>query len=110
MTGTSLYHLSSLNLESELDLPEARPAAHAAAPHVTVRLGRVDPDGLSNGRRLGPFVWAAPGALWLRVPEVACFLITDGNKITIDPHPGVDEDSVRVFLLGSALGALLSQR
>jgi len=48
--------------------------------------------------------------LWLQVPEVARFLVTDGQEIVVDPCDGVDEDSVRVFLLGSALGSLLLQR
>ncbi len=109
-TTTALFHLYGLFLESEIDLPEARRAPEGAAPGASVRFGAVDPDGLPDGRQVGPFLWAAPGALWLRVPEVARFLVTDGNQIVVDPHPGVDEDTVRLFLLGSGIGALLHQR
>lgn len=111
MRKSALYELCGLTLESELELTEALPAPKTAGPaDAAIRYGTVSPDGLANGRRLGPFCWAAPSALWLRVPEVASFLVTDGKEIVVDPHPGIDEDSVRVFLLGSALGALLSQR
>ncbi|NRD90381.1 hypothetical protein C8024_14305 [Sphingopyxis sp. BSNA05] len=46
----------------------------------------------------------------MHIPDVARFLVRDGNSIVFDPAPGIDEDSVRVFMLGSALGALLFQR
>lgn len=48
--------------------------------------------------------------LWLHVPEIARFLVQAGQRILIDPEPDSNEDSIRVFLLGSALGALLFQR
>jgi hypothetical protein len=79
-------------------------------PDVTIRLGGVDQNGLPGGKQLGPFLWVTEESLWLQVPEVARFLVSNGNRITIDPAPGIDEDSLRVFLLGSALGALLFQR
>ena len=44
------------------------------------------------------------------MPRVARFLVKDGNTILIAPEPGIDEDSIRGFLLGSVLGALLFQR
>jgi hypothetical protein len=110
MKQRGLYQLYGFTLESELDLPEVLAAPTPAPPHARVRIGNVPPDGLPSGRRVGPFVWAAPGVLWLQVPEVARFLVTHGEEIVVDPHEGVDEDSLRVFLLGSALGSLLLQR
>jgi hypothetical protein len=81
-------------------------------------------------------MWADPANIWLHVPGVARFLATGGHTITVDPDPapavgvaggaGVgtaagagaagsatpapDPDSIRVFLLGSGLGAALCQR
>jgi len=110
MKPGGLYQLYGFTLESELDLPEVLPAPEPSVPSARVRVGDVPPDGLPNGRRVGPFVWAAPGVLWLQVPEVARFLVRDGEEIVVDPCEGVDADSVRVFLLGSALGSLLLQR
>ena len=103
----------SLNIASDLALPELLdlPAESACSPaDVEIRLGAVAAGGLDHGKQLGPYLWTSEQALWLEVPEVARFLISDGNRITIDPAPGIDEDSLRVFLLGSALGALLFQR
>jgi hypothetical protein len=41
---------------------------------------------------------------------VARYLVSGGNRITIDAAPGADEDSIRLFLFGSVFGALLHQR
>jgi hypothetical protein len=51
-----------------------------------------------------------PGRLLLLVEGVAKFLIAGGREITIECAPGADDDAVRLFLLGSAMGALLLQR
>lgn len=101
----------NLNIESELQLPELRelntPQRQA---DVRVRFEKVEKGGLPNGKQLGTFLWAATATLWLQVPDVARFLVRNGNEILIDPDPSTDDDSIRAFLLGSAFGALLLQR
>jgi hypothetical protein len=44
------------------------------------------------------------------VPEVARFLVQGGNSIVVDAAPGVPERNIRLYLLGSAFGAILHQR
>src|SRR3989338_6604387 len=46
----------------------------------------------------------------LDIRPIARFLIKDGNQIIYDNHLNLDLDSLRLFLLGSAIGALLQQR
>lgn len=105
------YSTYGLTFDSDIALPELRPAPDAeGAPDVRIVLGPVAPGGLDEGTRLGPFMWASDRAFWLQVPGVARFLVEDGRRITLEPAPGIDEDSVRVFLLGSAMGALMFQR
>lgn len=68
---------------------------------------------------IGP-VAAVPGAppgyhpdgdgTLLTVPDVGRYRIEGGRRITVDPLPHASERNVRVFLLGSALGAILHQR
>ncbi|MFA5825986.1 MAG: hypothetical protein WC825_08440 [Gallionellaceae bacterium] len=77
---------------------------------VRIVIAEVSHDGLVAGQQLGPYLWTSESALWLKVPGVARFLASDGNEIRIDPEHGVDEDSIRVFLLGSVFGAILFQR
>ncbi|MFJ7934430.1 aldolase [Sporosarcina sp. NPDC096371] len=49
---------------------------------------------------------------WLlfRVPESAIFLIQHGRKILVSPMNGADEDEIRLYMLGTCMGAILLQR
>ncbi|WP_321325281.1 hypothetical protein [uncultured Parasphingorhabdus sp.] len=105
------YNCYNLAIDSEMPLSEmvALPDRPTAID-VRIAQGAVDPDGLDGAEQVGPFLWVSPTALQLHIPDVARFLVSNGNTILYDPAPGIDEDSVRVFMLGSALGALLFQR
>lgn len=106
------YHAFGLNIQSGLNLPEllAYPNNSNINPDVTIQFGDVAKAGLSEVMAGGAFYQANHDELWLDVPNVARYLITHGNCITIDPYEQADEDSIRVFLLGSGMGALLMQR
>ncbi len=107
------YTSYGLNIRSELELPELLKLSAPpddAETDVRIRIGDAGAAELRDGQQLGPFLWASPEALSLEVPQVARFVVREGREIVIQPAPGIDEDSVRVFLLGSALGALLFQR
>ena len=103
------YHCYHLNIASELALPELLPGDFTT-PDITIRQANISNEGLAGGNPIGPFLHAMPQQLWLQVPDVARYLIRQGNEILYDPEPGIDEASIRVFLLGSGLGALLFQR
>lgn len=50
------------------------------------------------------------GELLLKVDGVANYWVKEGREIVIEPGPAAEAGDVRVFLLGSAFGALLHQR
>ncbi len=111
------YHAFHLNIKSELLLPELLVASEAHdTPDVVIELGEVNPNGLPHAAFKGAFYQSNENALWLNVPNVARYLISHGNHIIINPIEPIDlmstsdEDSIRVFLLGSCMGALLMQR
>jgi hypothetical protein len=99
------YSVFGLKVRSSLALPE---------------LFSVDPDGpadviiettkVAGSDSLEPGLSVVDGALVLVIPEVGSFRISDGTAIAVDPLPGTPERNVRLFLLGSAFGALLHQR
>jgi len=70
---------------------------------VEVRFAPVEP-------QEEPIAVGEDRALTLSVPGVARYRVGGGSEILIDPEPGVSERNLRVYLLGSAMGALLHQR
>lgn len=106
------YRFYGLTVSSDLLLPELiGPGAFGSTTaDVTIRNAHVPEAGLPEGKALGPFLQTTPDQLWLTVPGVARFLIRYGREITYQPLENGDEDSVRVFMLGSCIGALLFQR
>lgn len=108
------YAAYGLIFDSDLALPELVPVASSShrTPDVRIEQGAVASEGLpaNEGTQVGPFLWLGPTSMWLQVPGVARFEVRQGTRIRFDPLPGSDEESLRVFLLGSALGALLFQR
>lgn len=45
-----------------------------------------------------------------KIPDVGIFLIQDGNKIFVSPLEDACEDEIRLYLLGTCMGAILMQR
>jgi hypothetical protein len=91
-----------------LPLPELRPSS-PAPPDVTIHYADV-PDALPEPSANGIAWQSAPGRMLLSVQEVARYLVVHNREIRIQPSPGADEADVRIFLLGSVLGALLHAR
>lgn len=107
MNPVYTYSAFGLKIASEIECPEMQKTS--GNPDVTIRLGFV-PNTLNNSSYKGACFEALPGLLLLKVLNVARYLVSEGNDIVIEPLPGADENSIRLFLLGSALGALLHQR
>jgi hypothetical protein len=102
-TRQSDYQLFGLRLRSDIELPELFSAPTDGVPDVVVRTGEVrEPEegGLKASERI----------LMLRIPGVGRYRIVDGHEIVIEPEKGAPERNVRLYLLGSAMGALLHQR
>lgn len=104
-----LYDCCDFTLASELPLPHGRAGSRAAT--AWVRFRAVVPD-LGADAWPGFMAQARPGHFLFQVAGVARYLIRDGREIHIDPAPapGADPDSLRAFLLTTALAALLLQR
>ena len=98
------YSVFGLRLRSTLELPELFAAVGDGEPDVSIENGSIDA-AVSE-----PGLVATGEGLLLTVAEVGRFLISEGQSIRVEPLAGVDPRNVRLFLLGSALGALLHQR
>ncbi|RUS42672.1 aldolase [Cohnella sp. AR92] len=115
----SVYRAFGLRISSRIPLPElplfgVQSAVEAAqmAPDVEIdwgdypRLMKELEDCGSN------FAYSRGGGrrfLFL-IPETAVYAIEDGRRIAVAPAAGADPEKVRVYLLGTCLGALLLMR
>lgn len=105
------YHIFGLNILSSIPLP-ARPIADPPlelAPDVVIEYGNT-PVALSNPQTKGVYYQAGPGEFLLRVDSVARYYVREGRRIVITPDSNAEDERILIFLMGSAIGALLHQR
>lgn len=68
------------------------------------------PDHLPEAILTGSHLEAAPGMLLFEVPGIARYLVRDGKTIDVAVAPSAERAAARLFLEGSARGALIQQR
>ena len=98
MTGGK-YAVFGLVIDSEIALPELLPAPESAPADVVIRFGAA-----------GDEYSISPDEVNLVVPKVAAYRVQGGREIAIAPREGASERNIRLFLLGSAFGAIIHQR
>lgn len=103
------YRISGLSVASEIALPGVIAGAPGLAPQVTIRRGHV-PQELPHAGASGPTWQIAGGQFLLRVPDIARFLLVDGDEIVVEPETAAGEADVPIFILGTVFGILLHQR
>lgn len=101
------YYCWGLNILSELECPELIEGAGSA--DVSVVLGST-PESLPDAEFRGVRYEMTQNQFLLSVDKVARYHVMNGDRIIIEPVPDSDPHAVRLFLLGSAFGALLQQR
>ena len=105
------YTAYGLTIISDFELPELLPLPPQDLPENAVRIRRGEvPDELDDPVGTGVLYQAKPNEFLLRLDAIAGYYVTDGREIVVEPVPGATDDEVQLFLLGSALGALLHQR
>lgn len=102
------YIVFGLKVESEIELPELRETKFEKSD-VQIQLGKV-PRHLNRVFDKGVLYESAPGDLIIKLAAIGAFRVQNGNLITIKPSINATNDDIRLFLLGSAFGALLHQR
>jgi hypothetical protein len=87
-------------------LPELVPSQDVAETDIVIRLGTLP---AIEGEVQENFAATDAGGV-LNVAGAGRYLIRDGREIIVDPDPAGTERHLRLFLLGSAFGAILHQR
>jgi hypothetical protein len=101
------YTAYGLGIRSTLYLPELVP--EDIAPEVILRLGEIRQGGLALDTD-GTGFWAAADEAVRYLPGIGTFWIRGGREIIVDPAPGVEEQVLRLAILGPAFAVLLHQR
>lgn len=104
MSSTHDYSVFGLKIRSTFELPELVAGHRNAEPDVSIACGTLDTAIHEAG------LHDEGEGLLLVIPDVARFRISAGKSITVEPARGVPQGNVRLYLLGSAFGALLHQR
>lgn len=103
------YRVSGLSVASEIALPGMIADSPGRAPEVTIRRGPV-PDNLPGRSAAGPTWQIAGRQFLLRIPDIARFLLKDGDEIVFAPETDDGLADVPIFILGTVFGILLHQR
>lgn len=105
------YRAFNLHFIIPFDCPELIALDPSESTYDRVRVSfNPLPNHLNHKTNEGPAFEANENELLLKVKNVAKYLIRNGNEIIIDKAPATDDASLRLFLFGSACGALLFQR
>lgn len=103
------YQLHGLSIDSSLALPELlRDEGGATADVVIDQADTLPP--LTYAHALGPNAVYADGCYQLTVPEVARYHVTAGHQILVQARNSAAAHDVRLYLLGTAMAAILHQR
>jgi AAA15 family ATPase/GTPase len=103
------YRTFGLNVESEVFLPELQTILESEEKiDVQVEIG----DLAELWKELsteGNFI-TKPNMVLFRVPDTAIFLIQEGERVIVSPMKDSDENKIRLYILGTCMGAILMQR
>ena len=104
------YQAFGLQIASCISLPELTPSnISAGSEDVSIQFGDT-PDQLTEIKTQGVTYQASPNQFLLKLENIASYWVREGKEIIITPNPKATEEDLRLFLLGSALGAILHQR
>lgn len=101
------YKAFGLNFISDFEIPELIQSDNE--PDVFVSIDTA-PAQINNIIKKGVRYQAGKDEFLLETDRIAKFYIKNGNKIIVEPYKKEIDKEVRLFLLGSAFGALFLQR
>ncbi len=114
-SGSSIYtyRIFDLLVKSQISCPELIQSPNSFGEEkesdIVIKFGFV-PQSLGKDAFTGVRFETKPGLFLMHVDGVADYLVCNGKEIIIQPASNADEDAIRLFLLGSAFGAVLHMR
>ncbi|WP_424767281.1 HPr kinase/phosphorylase [Paenibacillus sp. sgz302251] len=105
-----IYQAFGFKVESEISLPELlQISGFNGAPDIVIEVSDLSDLWTQLEAKNGTYT-VKGNTIIFQVPNVATFCIQEGKKIIISPAIESDMDEIRLYILGSCMGALLLQR
>jgi hypothetical protein len=106
---TMVYKAFGLKILSQIPLPEL---IQVSQPVDKVDIMIETGDLSKSWSELSPCqkTVADINLLMFEIPKTATFSVQKGERIVVSPKEGADPDQIRLFILGTCMGALLLQR
>ncbi|MEC5424050.1 aldolase [Virgibacillus sp. C22-A2] len=109
IAGDTIYKAFGLTISSDFYLPELPQLPRIKAPDIVVRkadLLQLWVEMTEPNRHFS----VQENFCMFEVPEVAIYMVESGSTISVYPYDQANEDQVRLYILGTCMGALLMQR
>ena len=103
------YQTFGLTICSEIPIQELIPCSINHNVDVVIEKADLYPIWLKQFEE-GSYYVIKPNQIMLHVPDLAIFSVENGNKIIFSPLNENSEDEIRLYLLGTCMGAVLMQR
>nr|WP_245948380.1 aldolase [Falsibacillus pallidus] len=106
-----IYKAFGLTIRSEIPLPELL-TAEVKDTSVDVEIKLQDLQSQWNDLLSNPpqKVVVKKNFVMFCITDTAIFSVQDGNLIAVSPIAGADENKIRLYILGTCMGAILMQR
>lgn len=106
----TLYKAFGHSIQSEIALPELQQIDHEVlAADIVILYADLTEKWLEMAVHSKLF-HCKDALIMFRVPHVAVFAVENGNTIYVSPEHELHEDQIRLYLLGTCMGAILLQR
>ena len=107
----NFYKAFGLTIKSAIPLPELRQLKDCLEHHNEVTISYGDLVAEKNTYlKENNYFYIAKDLCLFHIPNVAIFSINKGEEIIISPYDQANNDQIRLYVLGSCMGAVLMQR
>lgn len=105
----TVYKAFGLTISSEIPLPELIPLSGQEQPEIEIVVGDLSKAWEQAGPHTSYYAVVDKQVLF-HIPHTVIFAVQEGKRIIVSPFPDAPFNMIRLYLLGTCMGALLMQR